>query len=120
MRTYIQSEAGYRALLVSVDLPVLGNRLNEARNNFAWPKDCKFPNLEVVETGEGGSAGLVSTDALDYGKSKNRCYYMTYQLTGVDASISWEEHIPWLQKHTNMQVWLKGGMKISPILFDLD
>lgn len=30
---------------MSVDVPVLGRRLNEMRNNFTLPKDLTFPNI---------------------------------------------------------------------------
>lgn len=37
--------AGYRAVFVSVDTPVLGRRLNETKNNFTLPADLAFPNI---------------------------------------------------------------------------
>lgn len=37
--------AGYRAIFVSVDVPVLGRRLNEMRNDFSLPEDLTFPNI---------------------------------------------------------------------------
>ncbi|KAF9635037.1 putative fmn-dependent dehydrogenase family protein [Lasiodiplodia theobromae] len=38
-------DAGYKAVFLTVDCPVLGMRLNEYRNNFAMPDDMTFPNL---------------------------------------------------------------------------
>jgi (S)-2-hydroxy-acid oxidase len=43
---YLPIEAGYKALFVSVDLPVLGNRLNEKRNRFCFPPHVTFPNIQ--------------------------------------------------------------------------
>lgn len=37
--------AGFKAIFVSVDVPVLGRRLNEMRNNFTLPEDLTFPNI---------------------------------------------------------------------------
>lgn len=37
--------AGYKAIFVSVDVPVLGRRLNEMRNSFTLPEEMQFPNL---------------------------------------------------------------------------
>jgi len=37
--------ASYKAIFVSVDVPVLGRRLNEMRNSFTLPEDMQFPNL---------------------------------------------------------------------------
>ena len=36
-------------MVVSVDVPVLGRRLNEYRNNFTLPEQLAFPN--IVSTG---------------------------------------------------------------------
>lgn len=38
-------EAGYKALFLSVDVPVLGKRLNEYRNNYQLPEDMEWPNI---------------------------------------------------------------------------
>lgn len=43
--TDLQLEAGYKALFVSVDLPVLGNRISEKRNSFCFPPHLTFPNI---------------------------------------------------------------------------
>lgn len=37
--------AGYNAIIVTVDAPVLGRRLNEYRNSFEPPEGTSFPNL---------------------------------------------------------------------------
>lgn len=37
--------AGYKAIFISVDVPALGRRLNEMRNNFKLPDTMQFPNL---------------------------------------------------------------------------
>lgn len=37
--------AGYKALFISIDVPMLGRRLNEYRNGFALPADIKLPNI---------------------------------------------------------------------------
>ncbi|ETI29088.1 hypothetical protein G647_01541 [Cladophialophora carrionii CBS 160.54] len=79
--------AGYKALFPSVDVPVLGRRLNEFRNAFSLPPDLGFPNL--LSTGHDEFADGASSQ--DY-----------------DASLEWAEIIPWLRRNTNMQSWLKG------------
>ncbi|RJE21100.1 S-2-hydroxy-acid oxidase [Aspergillus sclerotialis] len=38
-------KAGYKALFLSVDVPVLGKRLNEYRNNYQLPDDMSWPNI---------------------------------------------------------------------------
>ncbi|BCS21676.1 alpha-hydroxy acid oxidase [Aspergillus puulaauensis] len=76
-------KSGYKALFLSVDVPVLGMRLNEVRNNFFLPEDMEWPNIL--------SNGSDNTDKTNY-----------------DPSLDWEQTIPWLRENTSMQIWLKG------------
>ncbi|KAL4802441.1 FMN-dependent dehydrogenase [Aspergillus unguis] len=75
--------SGYKALFLSVDVPVLGMRLNEFRNSFLLPDDMEWPNIL--------SNGSDLSNKTDY-----------------DPSLDWEQAIPWLREHTSMQIWLKG------------
>ncbi|GAT18580.1 FMN-dependent dehydrogenase family protein [Aspergillus luchuensis] len=84
-------KAGYKALFVSVDLPVLGNRLNESRNNFNFPRDMRFPVL---------AEGIEELGLKD-----------TYE-RGYDGSIRWDKTIAWLRQNTKLEIWLKGGTSI--------
>ncbi|KAF7191926.1 Oxidase FUB9 [Pseudocercospora fuligena] len=90
--------AGCKAFFLSVDVPMLGRRLNEYRNNFILPDDMKWPNLlltgkeELPEvTGE--------TQKYDY-----------------DPSLDWENAIAWLRSQTKMQLWLKGVTNAEDVL----
>ncbi|KEY82989.1 dehydrogenase FMN dependent [Aspergillus fumigatus] len=76
-------KAGYKALFLSVDVPVLGKRLNEYRNSYTLPEDMNWPNIL--------SCGADTSNRTDY-----------------DPSLDWETTIPWLRKHTSLQIWLKG------------
>lgn len=53
------TEAGYKALFLSVDVPVLGKRLNEYRNEFRIPADMSYPNIL--------SSGADTSDKTNYG-----------------------------------------------------
>ena len=53
--------SGYRALFVSVDLPVIGSRRNERRNKFAFPDHLEFPCFK------GATDNLMETYAAGYG-----------------------------------------------------
>lgn len=55
-------EAGYKAIFVTVDLPMLGNRLSEARNDFAFPSSLDFPNLTLEQDDQ------TTKKNLDYGE----------------------------------------------------
>ncbi|KAE9574132.1 Oxidase FUB9 [Colletotrichum fructicola] len=74
-------KAGYRALILTVDAPVLGRRLNETRNKLTLPDNLCLPNLGGVRS---------------------------HHNPGRDASNSWESIIPWVKSHTMLEVWLKG------------
>ncbi|KAJ5227158.1 uncharacterized protein N7469_007164 [Penicillium citrinum] len=76
-------KAGYKALFLSVDVPVLGKRLNEYRNDYTLPADMQWPNIL--------SSGSDHSDRTDY-----------------DPSLDWEKTIPWLREHTSLPIWLKG------------
>jgi (S)-2-hydroxy-acid oxidase len=52
-------EAGYKALFLSVDVPVLGKRLNEYRNDYTLPESMQWPNIL--------SSGSDHSDRTDYG-----------------------------------------------------
>ncbi|KAH0042784.1 FMN-dependent dehydrogenase, partial [Aureobasidium melanogenum] len=80
-------KAGYKAVFVSVDVPVLGRRLNEMRNNFILPEEMEFPN--ILSSGKAEFSG-------------------ENEATAYDASLNWDTAIPWLKANTNMQIWLKG------------
>ncbi|KAG9665027.1 FMN-dependent dehydrogenase, partial [Aureobasidium melanogenum] len=80
-------KAGYKAVFVSVDVPVLGRRLNEMRNNFILPEEMEFPN--ILSSGKAEFSG-------------------ENEATAYDASLKWDTAIPWLKANTNMQIWLKG------------
>ena len=56
----ISTEAGYKALFLSVDVPVLGKRLNEYRNNYQLPEDMSWPNIL--------SCGKDTSNRTEYGK----------------------------------------------------
>ncbi|KAH3105518.1 hypothetical protein KXX00_004113 [Aspergillus fumigatus] len=66
-----------------LDVPVLGKRLNEYRNSYTLPEDMNWPNIL--------SCGADTSNRTDY-----------------DPSLDWETTIPWLRKHTSLQIWLKG------------
>ncbi|KAH0355997.1 FMN-dependent dehydrogenase, partial [Aureobasidium melanogenum] len=75
--------AGFKALFLSVDIPVLGLRLNEYRNSFTLPDGMTWPNFQADDQ------PLTESDyaALDY-----------------DADFTWEDSMRWLREHTKMEI----------------
>ncbi|KAH8650564.1 FMN-dependent dehydrogenase [Tricladium varicosporioides] len=76
-------KAGYNAIMLTVDTACVGRRVSEIRNR---PRLPQF--LRAISFGsqlEEGKPGLT-----------------------IDSSLAWDEIIPWLRRHTKMQIWLKG------------
>jgi len=85
--------AGYKAMFISVDVPVLGRRLNEMKNDFTLPEDLAFPN--ILSTG--GAEFSAKDEVREDGPQ------------AYDDTLEWEEIIPWLKENAgSMEIWLKG------------
>ncbi|RAH86757.1 FMN-dependent dehydrogenase [Aspergillus japonicus CBS 114.51] len=76
--------AGYKAIFLTVDYPILGIRYNELRNELALPVGITYPNLSDKPLGD-GFPDLV-----------------------YDSNISWPDAISWLRSLTTMEIWVKG------------
>ncbi|GME45440.1 FMN-dependent dehydrogenase family protein [Neofusicoccum parvum] len=89
--------AGYKAVFLTADCPVLGLRLNEHRNKFALPDGLTYPNL---------------TDKVDQPfKLADGDPGMSY-----DSTVTWEDVIPWLRSQTKMEIWVKGVYTVDDVL----
>jgi 4-hydroxymandelate oxidase len=88
--------AGYEALVVTVDAPVLGRRERDTRNHFALPEGMAAANIEAhlprIASEEGGSA------------------LAWFFATQIDASLTWDD-IDWLASQTSLPVLVKGVVR---------
>ncbi|KAL2444115.1 Oxidase FUB9 [Exophiala dermatitidis] len=123
--------AGYKAVLLTVDTPMLGRRNLEIRNQFKLPRHLKIANFaqqgendvddaSVVDTENRGSIGTTSTSTTKHNtegdisvrKSKRSppSGPITFHTHAPNPTLTWEESIPWLRKvcGSEMQVWVKG------------
>lgn len=84
--------AGYQALVLTVDTPLLGRRLCDERNGFALPEGLTMANLvEAAQaSGQAGGSALAS-----FFKSRH------------DASLSWRD-VAWLRELSPLPVVVKG------------
>ncbi|CAH0053715.1 unnamed protein product [Clonostachys solani] len=90
---------GYKAIFLTSDVPILGRRLNEYRNSFILPDDMSWPNLLSDGKSElNGSANRGVNGEEVLGRLSH----------DYDASLDWATAIPWLRKHTKLQIWVKG------------
>ena len=89
--------AGYQAICLTVDAPVLGRRECDARNQFALPAGLRLANLSAL-TGPGivaksDESGLFA--------------YFTEQ---VDPSVTWKD-LAWLQSLSPLPLVVKGILR---------
>lgn len=84
--------AGYRALVLTVDTPVLGRRLADERQGFALPAGMKMENLGPL------LAGATSSEASMLAR---------FVASRHDASLSWRD-LDWLRSLSALPVVLKG------------
>jgi 4-hydroxymandelate oxidase len=83
--------AGYQALVVTVDAPVLGPRYRELRANFALPPGLERANLR-------GHAAATS----GYHPSEQSIFSET-----LDPTLTWKD-IDWFRSITKLPILLKG------------
>jgi isopentenyl diphosphate isomerase/L-lactate dehydrogenase-like FMN-dependent dehydrogenase len=80
--------AGYSAIVLTVDLPVLGVRDRNVRNSFTLPADLGRPNV----SSERYIAATRSLQSLT---------------AGIKEDLSWDDY-EWIRKHTSLPVLIKG------------
>jgi (S)-2-hydroxy-acid oxidase len=99
--------AGYEALVLTVDTVVLGNRIHERRKPLQLPKGMLMDNAKARSAGGVSKAGLLlhAKTAADFKQIVD-----DHWDTLVDMSLRWEEVIPWLRSQTKMKIILKGIM----------
>jgi 4-hydroxymandelate oxidase len=86
--------AGCRALVLTVDAPVLGRRERDMRNQFRLPEGLRVENLHASGLGELPGAAAESGLA-------------AYFATLLDAGLTWGD-VDWLRSITRLPVLVKG------------
>ncbi len=88
------AEAGYRALVLTVDTPILGNREREIRSGFRIPEHLSLGNLEEEGherlPGRQGASGLA-----------------LYAHRLLDPELTWKD-VEWLRSISGLPVVVKG------------
>ncbi|KAI4298290.1 hypothetical protein L6164_031867 [Bauhinia variegata] len=85
--------AGFKAIVLTVDAPILGHREADIKNRFTLPPHLTLKNFEDVHLGkidETNDSGLAS-----------------YVAGQMDRSLSWKD-VKWLQTITSLPILLKG------------
>ncbi|MER3492925.1 MAG: alpha-hydroxy-acid oxidizing enzyme [Mastigocladus sp. ERB_26_2] len=89
--------AGYQALCVTVDAPVLGRRERDTRNQFTLP-----PGLQL--------ANLTTLSGLNIPKQQGESGLFTYFAQQLDPSVTWQD-LEWLQSISPLPLVIKGILR---------
>lgn len=89
--------AGYNALCLTIDAPMLGKRESDRRNQFTLPKTMELANL-------------VSMADLAIPQTTEESGLFTYFAEQIDPSVTWKD-VEWLQSITTLPVILKGILR---------
>ena len=84
---------GYRALVLTVDTPLLGRRYRDVRNRFTLPEGISMKNFEAAMTG-----------AARWGEHSS---FSAYVHDLFDATLTWSA-VEWLRGQTRLPVLVKG------------
>ena len=119
-------QAGYKAVFLTVDTPMLGRRNMEIRNDFKLPKPYKIANFDEDSTSAASEAVMggappqpsqgtakKSTSTKGYHDGKTRhapTGPISFHTHAANPTLSWERDISWLKSQCapSMQVWVKG------------
>lgn len=89
--------AGYKALCLTVDAPLLGRRERDKRNQFALP-----PGLHL--------ANLATLSGLDIPHQEGESGLFTYFAQQLDPAVTWRD-LEWLQSLCPLPLVLKGILR---------
>mmetsp|Transcript_34036 Transcript_34036/g.46733 ORF Transcript_34036/g.46733 Transcript_34036/m.46733 type:complete len:390 (+) Transcript_34036:93-1262(+) len=96
-------KAGYTALAVTVDTPILGRREADVKNKFALPSHLTMGNFTSL--GGSHSSGTKKSGAEGSGLA-------SYVSALIDQTLTWND-IAWLRKNTRLKIVVKGVMTVE-------
>lgn len=89
--------AGFKALVLTVDTPMFGLRIADMRNKFNLPSHLKLANFQ------GSYADITKVEGRHTGSAMNNLADL------LDGSLEWND-IAWLKSITRLPIILKGVM----------
>src|SRR5688500_9523420 len=89
--------AGMRAIVLTVDAPILGRRERDLRNRFHLPDGVRLANVP--------SSGSVPIPT-GHGESGLAIHFAS----GIDASLTWRD-VEWLRSRPRLPVLIKGNVR---------
>ncbi|GFP98846.1 peroxisomal (s)-2-hydroxy-acid oxidase glo1 [Phtheirospermum japonicum] len=85
--------AGFKAIALTVDTPILGRRESDIKNRFTLPPNLTLKNFEGLNLGK-----------MDQANDSGLASYVAGQ---IDRTLSWKD-VKWLQSITSMPILVKG------------
>ncbi|KAF9732504.1 hypothetical protein PMIN06_012015 [Paraphaeosphaeria minitans] len=120
-------KAGYKAVALTVDTPMLGRRNLEIKNQFKLPRHLKSANFDRVGENHSVTSDEKEPEANEARKRMqeqevSRAGYhdgsqwvsptgrITFHSHAPNPTLNWERDIDWLKQqcHPEMEVWVKG------------
>ncbi|XP_071869385.1 hydroxyacid oxidase [Bombus fervidus] len=98
--------AGFKALVLTVDAPLFGDRRADIRNKFSLPTHLRLGNFE------GELSSKINNAKSGSGLSE-------YVMNLFDASLTWED-IKWLKSITKLPIVLKGVLTPQDALLAIE
>jgi 4-hydroxymandelate oxidase len=89
--------AGYQAVALTVDTPILGRRERDFRNAFSMPDTMRYENL---------TAALSQTGDAELGQSALAQYF----LSQLDHALQWSD-LEWLAGRSKLPILVKGVVR---------
>ena len=89
--------AGYQALCLTVDAPVLGVRERDRRNQFTLPSGLELANLTSMAN-------------LEIPETEEESGLFAYVANQFDPALTWQD-LEWLQSLTSLPVIVKGILR---------
>ena len=102
--------AGYEALAVTVDTPILGRREADLRNRFVLPSHLTMGNFKKL--GGNHTSGTKNAGSAGSGLA-------SYVSALIDQTLTWKD-IAWLRKNTTMKIVVKGVMTVEDALASIE
>lgn len=98
--------AGYKALAITVDTPILGRREADLKNRFALPVHLTMGNF--AKKGAAHAQGTKSS-------GKEGSGLASYVASLIDKKLTWQD-IAWVRKQTTMKIVVKGVLTADDAL----